>query len=114
MTFPSDNNVLSNPNIFIGKTGAICHSSFDDGGAENIRVPKSNCGTKVGKKGAQVKTKKIVNIRGSICDRCGNTLNDAALQNVKMSKDNAFNLFGMGKTIKEGWELGGNHNKGFF
>ena len=43
-------------------------------------MPKNDCGIKVGKKGVQVKTMKIANIRGAICDRHDNKLNEAALQ----------------------------------
>ena len=43
------------------------------------------CGEIVRKKGVQVKTSKIINVRGTICDKFGNNTNDAAMQYAKIS-----------------------------
>ena len=59
------------------------------------------------KKGVQVKKNKIANNRGAICNKHGNNVNEAVIQDTKTCKDNAFNLFSIVRFLKEGWSFGG-------
>jgi hypothetical protein len=42
-----------------------------------------------------------------MCDKCGNELHEATLQDVTHLPDGKFNLFSLSKLLKQGWKLTG-------
>jgi hypothetical protein len=57
--------------------------------------------------GTNVKASKAANIRGMMCDKHGNELHEATLQDVTHLPDGKFNLFSSSKLLKQGWKLTG-------
>ena len=57
-------------------------------------------GINVGEKGGQVKTNKSA--RGKTWDEHGKKINEAVMQDTKISKGNVYNLFGIVRFLKEG------------
>ena len=87
--------MLSNPKPLIGYADTECYSSFEDGGGENTRLPKKDCGINVGKIGVQLKINRITSIRGTVCYNHGNNSNEVAMRDARKFKDNSFKLFGI-------------------
>ena len=70
LKFPSDANLLQNPNVFIGDTAATCHSSFLDVGTSNLEDSNNKPTIKAGN-GGLIKPEKIGDASGMVCSAEG-------------------------------------------
>ena len=101
--------MLKDPNVWVGDTGATCDITFDDTGMFNVRESKNTEGI-FGIFGSGQKADKIGDIKGSKCDKHGiDTFPDLdqTIKGLKYSPKASFNLFSIGKRLKQGWKLGG-------
>jgi hypothetical protein len=107
MTFPNTQAILDNPNVWIADTGATVHTSPSDKGmTEGDAATAAQNSIAVGD-GTNVKASKVANVCGMMCDKCGNELHEATLQDVTHLPDGKFNLFSLSKLLKQGWKLTG-------
>ena len=86
--------MLSNRNMSNGGCSTTCHSSVDDREVESIYKPKMIVDSTLVKMGLNRKINKMTNLYDVICYKHGNNENESAVRDVRMSKDNAFDLFG--------------------
>ena len=101
--------MLSDPNIWIGDTGATCDSTAFSENMINVKEPNNGDNITYGH-GEETKPKMIGGISGTVCDKEGNELGNVRLNKVKYMPEGNFNLFSITRRLKEGWQLGG-HGK---
>ena len=107
---PNSLDVLNDPDIWIGDTGATVHSTPHDLGFVDIRSD-STTGIVVAN-GAKMPCSKIGTIKGSICDKEGHVVYETStLRDTVYVKNGTYNLFSLTKMVKEGWKLYGDVDK---
>jgi hypothetical protein len=80
-TFPNNQALLNDPNIWIGDTGATTHMKKSDSGMVNIWKASESDAVMMGNK--QVKaTTKVGDVYGTICDKYGNEVSRVRLTNA--------------------------------
>eukprot|EP00957_Ditylum_brightwellii_P078036 5931877-Ditylum_brightwellii.AAC.1 len=99
--------LLKDPNVWIGDTGASCDSTGSHLTMINKRMTAPNDGVTMPNNEVR-KASMIADIQGIICDKNGNQLDHCKITNVKYCKGNAYNLFSITKHLKNGWTLHGN------
>jgi hypothetical protein len=107
--FSHQQDMLLQPDIWIGDTAATVHMSPHEQGMINIKNTRG--GITVGN-GEVMIAKKQGNIPCEICDKYGNTLKTGIITDVALTKGSPFNLFSLTKMMKQGWTLGGDKMKG--
>ena len=105
VTFASTMELLKDPDIFIGDTGATCDSTASAYGmyacrdavpnVDSIAMADNNC----------VETKKIGALSGIMVDKNGKELFHLKLSEVSFVPAAAYNLFSVSKRVNEGWTL---------
>ena len=105
VTFASSMELLKDPDVFIGDTGATCDSTASAYGmyacreavpnVDSIAMADNNC----------VATKKIGALSGIMVDKNGKELSHLKLSEVSFAPAAAYNLFSVSKTVNEGWTL---------
>jgi hypothetical protein len=107
MEFPKDQTFLDNPNVWIGDIGVSVHMTPHRNGMNNVKKAKGNDAITMGN-GKSEDATVIGNIDGKLCDKNGNTLNDAKISDVTHLPKGKYNLFSITKLQNDGWILGGN------
>jgi hypothetical protein len=106
MAFPKDQNFLDNPNLWIVDTGASVHMTPHCNDKINVKKAKGNDAITMGN-GKNEDTAVIGSIDGKLCNKNGNTLNDAKISDVAHLPKGKYNLFSITKLQNNGWKLGG-------
>jgi hypothetical protein len=106
LNFPTTTDMLSDPNIWIGDTGATCDSTAFKEDMVNVQAPHASDNITYGQ-GEGVKPQSIGDIAGTVCDKEGNELGHVKLNKVKYLPEANFNLFSITRRLKEGWRLNG-------
>ena len=105
MCFPTSAEILNDPNVWIADTAATVHSTPHSEGLRNPKEASVSDSVTMGN-GATVKT--IAQLPGTICDKHGNELKMAVLNDVMHLPQAKCNLFSLSKMVRnEGWRLGG-------
>ena len=107
MRFPDDAKILRDPNVWIGDTAATCDVTFCKAGMTGTDPPKGSGGV-VAYNGQNEKPELIGTIAGDKCDANGNVEFRIKMAEVAYTPKSHFNLFSIGKRLREGWQLGGN------
>jgi hypothetical protein len=106
-SFPDNQALLNDPNIWIGDTGATTHMKKSDSGMVNIRKASESDAVTMGNKQVEATTK-VGDVYGTICDKYGNEVSRVGLMNVSHVPGAGYNLFSLSRMIgKEGWKLVG-------
>ena len=110
MTFPMMQELLSDPNVWIGDTGATIHMTSHVGGLSNICDAKQSDLVTMGNMKVE-KASKIGDLAGMVCDNTGNELGKTMVKDVAYIPTCGYNLFSITKLLKEGtWTLIGSKN----
>ena len=104
-TFATNMELLKDPDVFIGDTGATCDSTASAFGmyacreavpdVDSIAMADSNC----------VETEKVGALSGIMVDKNGKELSHLKLSEVSFAPAAAYNLFSVSKRVNEGWTL---------
>ena len=106
MTFPSVAELLKDPCVWIGDTGATKHITQYTQGMKNMKQDRSGTGITMGND-TVAKGTHTSDLPGTQCDHQGNQLDNVVLTNVSVVPSSAFNLFSITKMQLQGWVLGG-------
>ena len=109
MSFPSIAELLKDPCVWIGDTGAAKHITPHTQGMKNMKQDKSGTGITMGND-IVAKGTHTGDLPGIRCDHQGNQLDNVVLTNVSVVPSLAFNLFSITKMQLQGWMLGGDKN----
>jgi hypothetical protein len=106
-SFPDNQALLNDPNIWIGDTGATTHMKKSESGMVNIRKASESDAVMMGNKQVEATTK-VGDVYGTICDKYGNEVSWVGLTNVSHVPGAGYNRFSLSRMIgKEGWKLVG-------
>jgi hypothetical protein len=108
-TFPDNQSLLMDPNIWIGDTAATVHMTPHEEGIVNMK--NTGGGITVGN-GEVMVAKKAGDIPCELCDRHGNMVHSGRITDVALIKSCPLNLFSVTKMMKEGWKLSGDGENG--
>ena len=92
LAFPSVAELLKDPCVWIGDTGATKHITPHIQGMQNMKQDKSGTGITMGND-AVAKGTHTGDLPGTHCDHQGNQLNNIVLINVSVVLSSTFNLF---------------------
>jgi hypothetical protein len=106
LTFPTDQSLLSHPNVWIADTAATVHTTPHKQGSINKRAASREDAITVGN-GSSETASEIADIAGVVCDKHGNELHKGVLKDVTLLPTGKFNLFSLSKMLKLGWKMGG-------
>jgi hypothetical protein len=110
MSFPTDQQILNDPNVWIGDTGAAVHMTPCKNGITNIRKGSKNDAATMGNKQVEEATL-IADIPGQVCNKNGSQLNRTIMKDVAPVPNGGFNLFSITKMMLKGWKLIGEKHK---
>ena len=111
MEFPKEYKILLDPNVWIADSGTSVHNTPNAVGLKNIKkMDGADNGLTMGN-GVAEKTSAVGNLSGVMCDKSGNQLGKAMLQDVQVVPNGRFNLFSTTKMQLQGWKLGGDDKK---
>ena len=96
--------LLKRNDVWIGDTGATCHSTPYDYGMTNCIASKPEDSITMGN-GVAVTTSKVGEVNGCLCDKLGRKLRPIKLKEVSHTPGAAYNLLSISKMINDGWEL---------
>ena len=103
-TFPDVAELLKDPNIWIGDTGASTHVTNNANGMLNLR--NDSGGITMGNAKVEQATQ-VGDLPGTVCDKNGYQKSSVILKDVNVVPTSAFNLFSVSKLLKNGWNLSG-------
>ena len=106
ITFPDDVKILYDPNIWIADSGNTADNTGHKEGIEVTRKGSAADATIIGD-GKAIKAEVVGKLRGTICNKFGEEIQPATLNNVKYVPDGRFNLFSLTKRMRVGWKLSG-------
>ena len=106
MEFENSRNILSDPNVFIGGTGATSDSTFSKLGFKNTRKASED-DTIVDASKNKIAGDVVGDMPSVVCNKYGQELEAVNVQDVVYSPKNRFNIFSLTKRLKDGWKLGG-------
>ena len=107
MCFSTSAEILSNPNVWIAATAVTVHSMPHSEGLKNPKEATINDLVTMGN-GEDIGALMIAQLPGKICDKYGNELKTAVLNDVTHLLQAKYNLFSLSKMVRnEGWRLGG-------
>jgi Arginine methyltransferase-interacting protein, contains RING Zn-finger len=110
-TLPDSFELLKDPEIWIGDSGASRHSTFSPIGFYNRRSGDEDDRITVGN-GETINPDAIGDLKVTVCNKHGVKMSDAVIQDVIYSKVTRFNMFSITKCIKKGWKLTGDSECG--
>ena len=96
----------TNPDLWIGDSGATTHITFNKSGMTDLITPHDDTKVIVGN-GEVLEREEIGNLHGTIYDKDDNSLYTATLKNVVVSSKAQFNLLSVTVLLRQGWELYG-------
>ena len=99
--------ILKNPNIWVGDTGATTNTCHNKDGCVN---EQDNSALSMGIEGKASKCHSEVDIPGTICDKYGNEVQDVTLRKCRYTPNSNFNLLSLTKLLMDGWTMNGNNN----
>ena len=108
--FPSDIQILRDPNIWIADTGATQHMTSHAQGMINLHKPVDPIGLVMANDTTETASL-IGDLPGIRCDKHGHEVGPARLTGVNLLPSAAFNLFSVSKMLKQGWSLSGSSEK---
>ena len=111
MAVPEVQELLDDPNIWIGDSGATVHMTPHGQGLVNTRTAKQNESVTMGNKMVE-KAQIIGDLHGAVCDKYGTVKTKTVLQDVAYVPTSGYNLFSLTKAMKSGWELRGDNETG--
>ena len=103
-TITKENDVLSNPNVFIGDTGASNHVTKNERGATNI---KEGYGAITGINSSSIQSSMLVNLECVHWDKNGKEMMPITFTNVNHIAGGNYNLASLPRTMKSGWKMTG-------
>ena len=106
LTFPEETGLLTDPNVWIADTAATVHMTPHKIGISNIRKATGADSITMGN-GNQEKAAQLADIVGMMCDKFGNEIGQAKLQDVTILPTGKYNLFSVTQMMKRGWSLKG-------
>jgi len=106
MTFPMTAELLDDPNVWIGDTGATMHMTPFADGLSNLRNANTNESVTMANKSTESATQ-IGNLNGTICDKYGNEVGTTTIRDVALVPKCGYNLFSITKLLKDNWSLAG-------
>ena len=109
MRFNATSNILNDPNVFIGDTGASSDTTASDLGFKNVKPAKASDNI-VDASGNSMTGKITGDVSGVICDKYGSEKCDAIIKEMVYSPDAEYNLFSLTKRLEDGFKLGGDKN----
>jgi hypothetical protein len=110
MSFPNNQGLLHDPNIWIADSAASMHMTPFEEGMINVKNNKRG-GITVGS-GEVIVAKKRGDIPCELCDKRGNVVMTSRMTDVALIKNTPFNLFSLTKMMKQGWTLSGDKTSG--
>jgi Arginine methyltransferase-interacting protein, contains RING Zn-finger len=110
-TLPNSFELLKDPEIWIGDSGASRHSTFSSVAMYECKEAGPDDLITVGN-GSSMKPEAVGKLKVTVCDKFGVKVNTAILQDVIYSKNARFNMFSITKCMKNGWKLHGDHESG--
>jgi hypothetical protein len=110
MMFPTDISILTDPNEWIGDTGATTHQTCHDVGLTNKKEAKDSDVIVMGN-GANKKAAKMADLPGIVCDKEGHEKLSVIMEDITLLECGKFNLFSIPKTLMQGWKHVGDREK---
>jgi len=111
ITFPGNQDLLKDPNLWIGDTGCSSHMTPYKQGLNAEALNKGDTeGFKMGN-GLVEKVKSVGSLIGTVCNKHGQMLNQVKFTDVSYMPQGEFNLFSITKMMNEGWKLAGDKQK---
>jgi hypothetical protein len=107
LSFPKDQRILQDPNIWIADTAATVHTTPYATGMHTVKQATKEDSITVGD-GTHVRATRVANVTGTRCDMYGNELGVSELRDVTHLPNGKFNLFSLSKMQMNGWALHGN------
>ena len=99
--------ILKNPNIWVGDTGATTNTCHNKDGCVN---EKENNALSMGIEGKASKCHSEVDIPGIICDKYGNEVQEVTLRKCRYNPNANFNLLSLTKLLMDGLKMNGDNN----
>ena len=106
IAFPGYQDLLKDPNVWIGDTGCSSHMTPYKHGLNMQKTSSSEGGFKMGN-GLVEKAESSGNLVGTLCNKQGQMLNRVKFTDVSYVPNGEFNLFSLTKMMNEGWKLAG-------
>ena len=104
MDFQTEIELLNDPDVWIGDTGATVHMSPHKGGIMNVRQGSKEDAVTMGNKQVEQATE-VADIPGMVWDKNGNKLHPTILKDVAIVPNSGYNLFSLTKMMSAGWKL---------
>jgi len=99
--------ILKNPYIWVGDTGATTNTCHSKEGCVN---EQENNALSMGIEGKASKCHSEVDIPGTICNKYGNEVQDVTLKKRRYNPKANFNLLSSTKSLMDGWIMTGDQN----
>ena len=96
--------VLSDPNVFIGDTGASNHVTNNRRGVMNI---KEGYGATTGITGSSIQSSMLFDLECIHCDKNGKEMMPITFTNVNHIAGGNYNLASLPRMMKSGWKMTG-------
>ena len=109
ITFPKLPNILKDPNVWIGDTGATVHMTPYEDGLTNLREATKDDGVTMGNNVTE-STSKVGDMKAVMCNQHGQLGEAVIMKNVSVVPTSGFNLFSLTKMMNAGWTLHGNED----
>ena len=103
LSFPGQQDILTDPNMWIGDTAATVHMTAHKQGMISKSGEKTNVTTA---NGTVAESCKVGAIRGVFCDQYCNEYLKSKMMDVAHIKG-PYNLYSLSKSMREGWKLEG-------
>jgi hypothetical protein len=105
VTFPWQQDLLDDPNVWIADSAATVHSTPHSISLSNVKEAKGSDAITMGNGGTE-QANKIADIKGMMCNKYGVEMGQATLTEVTILPTGKFNLFSLTKLMNNGWILG--------
>ena len=99
-----EKDVLSDPNVFIGDTGASNHATNNKRGATNI---KEGYGATTGITGSSIQSSMLFDLECVHCNKNGKEIMLITFTNVNHIAGGNYNLASLPRMMKSGWKMTG-------
>jgi hypothetical protein len=108
VTFPLQQDLLDDPNVWIADSAATVHSTPHSISLTNVKEAKGSDTITMGN-GDTEQANKIADIKSMMCNKYRVERGQATLTEVTILPTGKFNLFSLTKLMNNGWILGGDH-----
>jgi hypothetical protein len=107
ITFPQNQDLLLDPNVWIADTAATVHTSAHKEGFHTLEQATAADSITMGN-GIAEKASLVGKVSGALCNKNGVEVGTATLTDVVHLPTGKYNLFSLTKLTQKGWLLGGN------